>query len=274
VEAARPPRPASAQVTFDRVAAVYDDFMGRWTRLYLPALRRAAALAPGQRILDLATGTGEAALMAAEAAGPASRILGADLSLPMLRGAHAKLGARPIRLAAMDAQALACRDAAFDAVLSQLGLMFLPDPLAGLKECRRVLRPGGRLAALVWSTVDRLPWLGALAEELVRHLPARRTELLQGVSLGAPGRLARLLGDAGFAEASVTTETQSFVFESFDAYWGQIESGAIRAGLLLRELPADGRRAVKDRVRARLAPFASRGRLVMPSDALVASARR
>ena len=67
MEAARPPRRPSAQLTFDKVAAVYDDFMGRWTRLYLPALRRAAALVPGQRILDLATGTGEAALMAAEA---------------------------------------------------------------------------------------------------------------------------------------------------------------------------------------------------------------
>jgi len=274
LEAAQPPRRLSAQLTFDKVAAVYDDFMGRWTRLYLPALRRAAALVPGQRILDLATGTGEAALMAAEAAAPASVILGADISLAMLRGAKAKLGARPIRLAAMDAQALACRDAVFDAVISQLGLMFVPDPRAGLRECRRVLRPGGRLAALVWSTADRVAWFGALAEELTRHLPARRTEILQGVSLGAPGRLARLLGDADFAEVSVTTETQSFVFESFDAYWGHIESGAIRAGLLLRELPEDARRAVKDRVRARLAPFASRGRLVMPTEALVASARR
>lgn len=263
----------SAQVTFDKVAGAYDDFMGRWTRLYLPALLRAAALEPGQRILDLATGTGEAALMAADAA-PASQIVGADISLPMLRGALPKLGARPIRLAAMDGQALACRDAAFDAVISQLGLMFLPDPLAGLKECRRVLRPGGRLAVLVWSTADRVPWLGVLAEELVRRLPARRTEMFQGVSLGAPGRLERLLGDAGLAEVSVTTETQSLAFESFDAYWGHIESGAIRAGLALRELPDDARRAVKDTLRARLAPFASRGRLVLPSDALVASARR
>jgi len=148
---ARPPRRASAQVTFDKVAAVYDDFMGRWTRLYLPALRRAAALASGQRILDLATGTGEAALMAAEAAGSAGRILGADISLAMLRGAKAKLGARPIRLATMDAQALACRDAVFDAVISHLGLMFVTDTLACRMEFGRVTRPGACCAPAVAS---------------------------------------------------------------------------------------------------------------------------
>src|SRR5204862_4689001 len=126
--------------------------------------------ASGQRILDLATGTGEAALMAAEAAGPAGRILGADISLAMLRGAKAKLGARPIRLATMDAQALACRDAVFDAVISQLGLMFVPDPLAGLWECRRVLRHGGLLAALVRFPAARVELLGTPCDTLIHIL--------------------------------------------------------------------------------------------------------
>lgn len=261
----------SAQITFDKVAATYDDLMGRWTRLYLPALLRAAAPRAGQLVLDLATGTGEAALMAADAAGPAGLVVGADLSLPMLRGARAKVGVRPIRLAAMDGQALACRDEVFDVVISQLGLMFFPDPLAGVRECRRVLRRGGRFAALVWSTLDRVPWLRALAEELVRYLPARRAEMFQSVSLAEPGRLERLLRDAGLREVSVSTETQTFVFDSFDAYWGQVEAGAIRVGLLLRELPEDMRRAVKDAVRARMTPLQSEGRLAMPTHALVAA---
>ncbi len=261
----------SAPVTFDKVAATYDDFMGRWTRLYMPALVRAARLEPGARILDLAAGTGESALMVADAVGPAGRVVAVDLSLTMLRHAAAKVRARPIRLAAMDGQALACRGGTFDAVVCQLGLMFFPDPLAGLRECRRVARPGGRVAALVWSTADRVPWLRFLAEELGAYLPARRVEMLQGVSLGEPGRLERLFHAAGFADVAVTTETQSFVYESFDAYWSRVESGAIRAGLTLRELPEDARRAVRDAVRERLRAFESRGRLEAPTDALVGS---
>ncbi|HKB23857.1 MAG TPA: methyltransferase domain-containing protein [Methylomirabilota bacterium] len=264
----------SAQITFDKVAAAYDGFMGRWTRLYVPALLRAARLEPGQRVLDLATGTGESALMAADALGPRGRLVGADLSLPMLRGALAKVGARPIRLAAMDGQALACRAEAFDAVICQLGLMFFPDPLAGLREARRVLRPGGGFAAVVWSTADRVPWGGALAWALLERFPDRRDEILRGTSLGEPGRLERLLGEAGFRDVGVTTETRSFVFDSFDAYWDQVASGGIRFGLMLRELAEDARRAVRDAVRARLERFASRGGLEMPTDALVASGKK
>jgi len=260
-------------VTFDRVAAVYDDFMGRWTRLYLPALLRAAALEPGQRVLDLATGTGEAALMAADTVGSTIRIVGVDVSLPMLRGARAKLGARPIGLAAMDGQVLACRDAAFDAVVCQLGLMFFPDPLAALRECRRVLRPGGCLAALVWATADRVPWFGILGEEAARHLSGRRAEIFQGVSLGDAERLARLFEDAGFHDVRLTTEKQSFVFDSFDTYWSHVESGAIRLGLMLRELPDDTRNAVRDEMRRRMASFQTRGRLELPTDARLASGR-
>jgi ubiquinone/menaquinone biosynthesis C-methylase UbiE len=178
--------------------------------------------------------------MAADVAGPASRVLGVDLSLAMLRGARAKLGARPIRLAAMDGHTLACRDHAFDAVICQLGLMFFPNPLAALREARRVLRPRGRFAALVWSRAERVPWFGTLAQELVAHLPARRAEVFQSVSLG-------------------------------DAYWAQMEAGAIRIGLMLRDLPDDTRRAIREAVATRLAPFQSRGRLTLPTEAFLVS---
>jgi len=94
---------------------------------------RAARVSPGQRVLDMATGTGEAALMGAEAVGARGTIVGVDISLPMLRGALAKPRARPIRLAAMEGQALALRH-------EQLGLMFFPDPVDGVREARRVLR--------------------------------------------------------------------------------------------------------------------------------------
>jgi len=258
-------------LTFDKVAASYDEFMGYWTRVYMPALLRAAEIKPGQSVLDLATGTGEAALMTADAIALAGRVVGADISLPMLRGALAKVGTRPIRLAAMDGQALALRAAVFDVAICQLGLMFFPDPLAGVREARRVLRPGGRFAALVWGTLEQVPWVGVLVDELLLHFPDRRDDLLRGTSLGAPGRLHQVLADAGLRDVSVTAETQTFRFVSFDDYWRHVESGALRSGLMLRELPAETRRAIRDRIREQTVRFAARGGLEMPSVALVAS---
>ena len=258
-----------SRLTFDDVATAYDDFMGRWTRLYVPALLRAAHVAPGQRVLDMATGTGESALMAADAVGARGTIVGVDVSLPMLRGALAKPGARPIRLAAMDGQALALRHETFDTVISQLGLMFFPSPVAGVREARRVLRPGGRFAALVWGPLEQMPWFGGLAGELLAQFPARRENLFRGVSLGAPGRLESVLAEGGLRGVSVTTETQIFRFASFDDYWRHVESGAIRIGAMLRELPPKTVRAVRGRVRESVAAFATRDGLAFPTVALV-----
>ncbi len=73
---------------------------------------------------------------------------------------------------------------------------------------------------------------------------------------------------------TLATETQNFLFESFDAYWAQTEVGAIRIGLMLRDLPDDTRRAIREAVATRLAPFQSRGRLELPTEAFLVSGRK
>ena len=257
----------SRQPSFDRLSAVYDSFMGRWTHAFLPALLRAAEIGPGQRVLDLATGTGESALRLAEALGARGSLVGADVSLPMLRRAQAKAGGTSIHLVAADAQSLACRDAAFDRVVCQLGLMFFPDPVAGVREARRVLRPSGRFGALVWS--ERIPWASLLAEELAAHLPDRRAELFVSTSLGTPLRLERVLRDGGLREVRVTTHTQMMEFASFDAYWSHVEDGSIRIGQMLRDVPAGTSAAIRHRLRDRMAAYAAGIGLVVPTDVLV-----
>jgi ubiquinone/menaquinone biosynthesis C-methylase UbiE len=126
-------------------SAAYDRMMRPWSQVYVPKLLQAVGIGPGQRVLDVATGTGVAALLAADRVGPTGRVVGVDISLSMLRVAQPKIASDKIAWMAMDGQALALREGTFEAVTCQLGLMFFPDPQRGLAEFRRVLRPPGRI---------------------------------------------------------------------------------------------------------------------------------
>jgi len=263
-----------APFSFDAGAQAYERFMGRWSRLWVPALLDAAGVGPGQRVLDLATGTGEAAALAATRVAPNGRVLGADISLPMLRGAAARLAGQPVTLATMDGRGLACRDQAFDAVICQLGLMFIPEPARGVAECFRVLRPDGRLAAVVWSVPERAPHPGVLAEVLARHLPTQRGELLRGMSLGDPERFRALLEGAGFREVRITRERRTLTVESFDDYWEPVAAGGGRLGQAYTGLADEARRVVREEVRERMKPFRSGDRLIMEAEALLGAGRR
>lgn len=261
-------------VTFSGGASAYDRLVGRWSRLYVPALLAAAKIAPGQLVLDVATGTGEAALLAAPRILPSGRVVGADISLPMLEVARAKIAGRRITLIVMDGQRLACLDQSFDAVICQLGLTLLPDVARGLEEFRRVLRPGGRLGVCVWSTSERVPMFAILTETLLRHQPAQRDLLRLQFSLGDAHRLETLLATAGLRDVSVARETQQIVYESFEDYWDPVEAGGGRSGQIYLGLPDAARKAVREEVRQRLAQFDSNGRLVMEAEALIASGSR
>lgn len=255
---------------YDAGAAAYDRLTGRWSRLYVPSLVAAAGVAGGHSVLDVAAGTGEATVGLASQVGASGLVMAVDLSLPMLRVATGKLAGRRARVAVMDGQRLACRPQSFDAVVCQLGLMFFAEPLRGLQEFRRVLRPGGRVVLQVWSVPDRVPFYAFLADALRRHLPAAQHDTLYlPSSLADADGLGKLLTEAGFDEVSVTPERRRLAFEAFEEYWDAIEAGGARLGQFYVELSESGRRAVREEVRARMAPFESGGRLVLESEALI-----
>ena len=125
------------------------------------ALLAAASPAPGEHVLDVACGTGLVTFEAARAVHPDGRVTGIDLSGRMIdvarqRAAH--LALMNCNFARMDAEALALSDASFDLALCALGLMYVPDPDRALREMRRVLRPGGRIAIAVWGERSRCGW--------------------------------------------------------------------------------------------------------------------
>src|SRR5262249_43034237 len=177
------------------------------------------------RVLDVATGTGEAALMALSIVGASGCVIGADIAPAMLAGARARVHVPWFWPVAADGQALPFRDASFDSVLCQLGLQFFPNPALGLVEFRRVLRSGGSVAVCVISTPDRAPMWGILADALSRFLPALRHILYLSFSLDDPTRLEGLLTGAGFRDIRVEREQREDVTESFNEYWDPIEAG-------------------------------------------------
>jgi hypothetical protein len=102
-------------------ASAYDRFTGRWSRLFVPTVLAAAELAPGYRVLDVSTGTGDSALMTLPVVGASGFVIGADISPAMLEGARARLHEPLFWPVAADGQALPFRDGSFDAVLSESG---------------------------------------------------------------------------------------------------------------------------------------------------------
>ena len=254
-------------------AAAYGQYLGRWSRLFVPALLAAAEVTGGDRVLDVATGPGEAALIALAMVTPAGRVIGADISPAMLTAARARLGEGSFQPVAMDGQALAFRDGSFDAVVCQLGLQFFPDPARGLAEFRRVLHTGRCTAVCVVSTPDRAPMWGVLAEALSRHLPEQRDTLHLTFALADTERLTHLLRMAGFRDVRVTREMRQGIIASFDDYWAPIEAGTGQLPQAYRALPASRRRAVREEVEARLAAFESDGRLVMSVEMLIGAGR-
>lgn len=133
-------------------AAGYDDHVGQYTAKLVPRLLEIAQLKLGQRVLDVATGTGIAAAAAAERVGETGTVVATDISPHMLiRAGERVAGFSTASLSVEDGQALSFPDQSFDTVICNMGLMYFPEPEKGVSEFYRVLRPDGRATVSVFS---------------------------------------------------------------------------------------------------------------------------
>ena len=224
-------------------------------------------------MLDVSTGTGEAALMALRTVGASGFVVGADISPAMLDGARVRLNEPLFWPVAADGQGLPFRNASFDCVICQLGLQFFANPALGLAEFRRVLRSGGSVAVCVISTPDKAPMWGILADAISRFLPGLRNILYLSFSLGDPTRLEGLLAGAGFSDIRIDRETREDITASFDEYWAPIEAGIGSIPQSYLMLSDVDRRFVREEVRARLSRFGSGGKLLMSVEMLIGRGR-
>ncbi len=165
-----------------------------------------ASVGVGSRVLVVAAGAGPEALAAAKRVGPTGCVLATDIAPSMIREAAdavREMGLTNLEVRQMDAERLDLDPASFDAVISRLGLMYFAHLDRTLRGMRRVLVPGGNLAAIVYSSAERNPIFSLLAPIAWRHTHTRRRPLtrLPVLRLGAPGVLQATYHRAGFRDA-------------------------------------------------------------------------
>lgn len=208
--------------TFNGVADGYDAML--FTRRTADRLVELAQLQPGERVLDVATGTGWAALAAAKLVGNAGPVLGIDLAARTLdRARHkaATTGLGNVVFQVGDAERLTVPAGSVDVVLCASGIFFLPDPLGALREWRRVTRPGGRVAFSAFS----VGMMGALNEIFSAHLQHAGLPPFPAPPFPPAGHWQNLLAGAGYREIAVSGEQLGYMLPDPDAWWREMRGG-------------------------------------------------
>ena len=236
----------------------------------------AVGLAPGLRVLDVAAGTGDQTMLAAQRVGPTGSVLATDISASMLAvvaETAQSQGLANVSTRVADASALDLENQRFDAAICRFGLMFMPDLHQALIRIRQTLKPGARLGALVWSTEQRNPWIG-LQTGLVREIgrvPTPLPTIFRTVSLSDPQRLEQAFTDAGFTHVNISAVPVPRDFDSLEEAWRALQSSSPAAGELTRDMSEAERERYADELKRRLADYLQPdGRVVMPGEALLA----
>ena len=254
-------------------ATGYDQMFARVTEAFIPVLLDAARIAAGQRILDVATGTGAAARAARDRAGPSGEVIAGDISATMLDVARDKSENAGITFEQFDGHKLPYADGHFERVICQLGLAFFDDPGQGLSEFRRVLKPGGRAAVIVNSTPERSLFT-RIGTVIGQHVPERAEQLNRYASIRTIERLCGLFISAGFRDVEAGAEMRSFSFASFDDYFAGTEAGAGISGQEYVKLPSDLRKAVRETMRLSFPDKGSRSPFVVDMEILVGAGNK
>ena len=213
--------PESRADAWTTCSGAYQAFAAGLTRPFAWDAVRLVRIETGSRVLDVATGTGEFAIAAAERG---AHVLATDFSPSMLELVETSRRRPPIgtiQTALMDGQALDLESHAFDAAGSLFGLVFFPNPAQGLSEMYRVLKPGGQAVIATWAIpahVELMRIVGDALMQLDSVLPEREAPQSMWTSLSSPRRLTQLMCDAGFRSVHVVALAHVWTFEHVDLF--------------------------------------------------------
>ena len=230
----------------------------------------AAGLQPGDHVLDIAAGTGDQSFLAAHIVGPGGSILATDISADMLSiAAHLaqQEGLTNVTTRVMDAQQLELENEAFDAVICRLGLMLLPHPARALSEIHRVLKPGGKLAALVWSASEHNPLWSLPLAIVARYASGASASGPNPFALSDPIVFERALTEADFHEVSIRALPFQSHYASLEAFLHSTGS-RLTAGAL-GQLSQQEQQHLLEEVRQALSQFEGSDGLVAPAELLL-----
>jgi SAM-dependent methyltransferase len=238
--------------TFRASADAYDRLVGRYSPSLASALIEFAHIGPGWRALDVGCGPGALTAELVERLGPRN-VCAADPSEMFVAACRERLPGTEVAVA--PAENLPFADATFDAVLSQLVVNFLDDAPAGVQEMTRVARPGGTVAACVWDYAGEMTLLRAFWDAAREVDPQRAAAADEGVVMRwcREGELGELWRNAGLRDVRTGALVVRAAYESFEDLWSPLPTGIAPSGAFCKSLTADGRAALHDAYRRRLA---------------------
>jgi SAM-dependent methyltransferase len=235
----------------------YQDFLvpGMFTP-FAQKLVAAVGVQPGATVLDIACGTGIVTRFAAQAAAPGGAVTGVDLGEPMLEVARAQPppdGAAPIEYLQGSADALPVPDDGFDVATCHHGLQFFPDRVAALREARRALKPGGRLAVGCWQGGAGF-W--AISDALTAHISDEAGAMMRSPFSIDGEELQRLFEEAGFSDIEISAPSGRTTFASHADFAPRAIAAGPIAGIYAT-VSEESRAAVTRDVAQALEPYAT-----------------
>ncbi len=253
--------------------------LAAFTRGATEAILEAAQLRPGMRVLDLASGVGDPALSIAEELGPSGRVIATDLGPGMISLAEELArgrGLRNIEFRVANVESLPFPDEFFDVVTCRFGVMFFPDQAKAFRECRRVLKKGGRVAFVVWGKREQ-PFLGTTVGILSKYVdvPPPDPDAPHAFMFGERGLLKSRLEAAGFAQVQEEVRTISGRWLGPpEQYWQQFTEVAAPFRPLVAKLTGERRARAEAEIFAELRKLSDGSVITMPLEIVVGSGIR